>query len=173
MVITYKRTSERAKAYMQDQLLEAANEVKIGRRTVSQARKIYNIPLNTLIDHIKGRRGKLSSTFGRPTSLSIQDETELAEYLSKLEKYGFGLSRKEVMDLVGEYVKSNKIKTPFKDGIPNKDWLIAFMRRQNLSIKKPEDVEIARRRSIDPFLINQYFTLFKETIDKLSQKMLR
>ncbi|KAB0790628.1 hypothetical protein PPYR_14930, partial [Photinus pyralis] len=167
MVRTYVRKSQRAKTYTHDQLLEAMNEVKLGRRTVAQASRIYAIPINTLIDHIKGRRGKLSSTFGRPTALTLQDESKLADYLRKLEKHGFGLSRREVMDLVGEYVNSNKIKTPFKDGIPHKDWLTAFMRRQNLSVKNPENIEIARRKSIDPFLINQYFILLKETVDKL------
>lgn len=85
-----------------------------------------------------------------------------------MEKHGFGLSRNEVIFLTGDYVNENKFKTPFKNGIPSKEWLIAFMRRHNLSVKKPENVEFLRRKSCDPLVIGNYFSLPKTTIEKLN-----
>lgn len=40
-----------------------------------------------------------------------------------MEKWGLGLCRKEVLNIVGEFVKRNNLKTPFKNGIPGEDWL--------------------------------------------------
>lgn len=74
------------------------------------------------------------------------------------------------MVLVGEYVKANHMKTPFKDGYPQSDWLMAFMKRHIMSIKKPESVEIARRHCIDPFVINPHFDRVYEIIKTLGLK---
>lgn len=52
-----------------------------------------------------------------------------------MEQYGFGLTRDEVLELVGHYVNLNKIKTSFKNGKPGKDWFAAFKERNNLSVK--------------------------------------
>lgn len=42
---------------------------------------------------------------------------KIAGNLRIMEKYGFGLSRIEVLNLVGEYVNNNKLKTSFRNGI--------------------------------------------------------
>jgi hypothetical protein len=69
------------------------------------------------MDHLKGRHEIKSKLFGRCTANPIEDEKRFAEDLLKMEKYGFGLSRKKVLELVGQYVNTNKIKTPFTDGV--------------------------------------------------------
>lgn len=69
------------------------------------------------------------------------------------------------MEVVGSYVKRNNIKTPFKDGIPGKDWFINFKRRHRLSIKKPQTLEYARKKSgSDPFIIEGYFDILQKTL---------
>ncbi|GBP40873.1 hypothetical protein EVAR_88934_1 [Eumeta japonica] len=86
-----------------------------------------------------------------------------------MERYGFGLTRDEVLEMVGEYVRINKISTPF-NGRPGKDWFNAFKKRNNLSMKKPQAVEYARKRAVDPFLIYPYFDLLEKTIKELGLK---
>lgn len=167
MVRNYTRKSQRGSSYTKNDLNLAIDDVKCLRRNAYGASKFYNIPLNTLLDHVKGRRGAKSKSYGRATALSFEIENEIALGLRSMEKYGFGLSRKEVMSLVGDYVNGNKLKTPFKNGQPNKDWLISFMRRHNLSVKKPQSVEVARKKACDPFIINTYFQLLKETVTEL------
>jgi len=54
-----------------------------------------------------------------------------------MEKWGFGLSRSEIITLVGDFVTVNNIKTPVKNEIPGEDWFLNFKNRHNLSIKKP------------------------------------
>lgn len=167
MVRKYIRKSERGKNYSKETLLQTIEDVKSGRYSAYAASKLHKIPLNTLLDHIKGRRGKKSASYGRATALSAEDENKLVHCLTTMEKHGFGLSRMEVMDLVGKYVKANQLNTPFQNGIPGKDWLFSFMKRHKLSVKKPENVEIARRKSVDPFIINNYFDLVSKTIKNL------
>jgi len=53
-----------------------------------------------------------------------------------MEKWGFGLSKKEVLETIGRYVNGNKIPTPFRGGVSNYDFFIRFKRTHNLSLKK-------------------------------------
>ncbi|XP_074039973.1 uncharacterized protein [Leptinotarsa decemlineata] len=164
----YVRKTDKGGKYTREQLQQAVAEVKSVVYTAYRASKNYNIPLTTIIDHIKGRRGKKSHSFGRSTALPLQDEKTLVAGLTYMEKYGYGLSRKEVLDIVGTYVKEKGLKTPFKDGVPSKDWFIAFKQRHNLSLKKPQSVEYAREKACDPFIIKHYFNNLKSTIDELN-----
>lgn len=84
-----------------------------------------------------------------------------------LEKWGWGLSRKGVMRLVADNVNQKKIRTPFKGRMPGQDWFMAFAKRHNLSIKKPQSVKFARKKCMDPFIINKYFRLLNKTWEYL------
>lgn len=89
------------------------------RSTLYKASKKYDIPpYVTLYSHHKGPRGKKQSKKGLPTTIPRLHEEKLAEGLRTLEKWGFGLSRKEVLETVGTFVKTNKLETIFKNGIP-------------------------------------------------------
>ncbi|CAG4918403.1 unnamed protein product [Colias eurytheme] len=96
----------------------------------------YKIPRATLFDHMSGRRGQKSNSLGSPTALTADTEKTLVNLIGIMEKNGFGLSRKEVVEHVAEYVKHNIMKLPFKDGIPGYDCFAGFVSRHNLSIKK-------------------------------------
>lgn len=62
-----------------------------------------------------------------------------------MERYGYGLSRKEVLSLVGDYLKSNTINNFFNNGIPGEDCWLEFYKRQNLSIKIRQMVKYSRK----------------------------
>ena len=73
-----------------------------------------------------------------------------------LEKYGNGLSRDEVLDVVQDFVTQNRIITKFKGDRPGPDWFIGFRQRHQLSIKKPQAVEYARKDAVRPNVILPY-----------------
>ena len=83
----------------------------------------------------------------------------MAPNIKIMEKWGYGLSKKEIIFAMEQYLKMNSIKTPFKDNIPGKDYFINFTRRHDLSHKKPQSVEVPRKRAVDPFVISHYFEL--------------
>lgn len=154
--------------YTKEILTEALAEIEAGRMTVYRASKHYKIPKNTIHDRIRGKSGKKSDSRGRNTVLSHENEKRLADGILTLEKYGFGLSRKEMLLLVGQFVKKNGLITPFKDGVPGEDWFLGFKKRHNLSLKKAQGVEIARRGGCNPITIQNYFTLLESTIKELN-----
>lgn len=163
----YVRKTKRADGYNHDQLLEAVEGVKSKRFSLRKASLLYKIPKSTIMDHVSGRRGTKSQRFGRDLDIPFEDEQKIAEGIRSMEKGGFGLSRSEVIEKVGEYVIKNNLKTRFKNGIPGPDWFIGFRKRHRLSIKRPQAVEMARKKCLDPFIICEYFQLLKRTISEL------
>ncbi|CAH2097797.1 unnamed protein product [Euphydryas editha] len=162
----YTRKTNRG-SYSKETLSEAVREVQSGRMSGYAASQKYGVPRMTIMDHVNRKRG-ISKTLGRNTALSPDIERNLATSLHTMEKYGFALSRKEVLQMVGDYVKKNTLITPFKNGIPRKDWFLAFRKRQGLSLKKPQGIEYARKTAIDPFIVFPYFDLLEKTIRELN-----
>ncbi|KAJ8887041.1 hypothetical protein PR048_013256 [Dryococelus australis] len=131
-----------------------------------RAAKDFNISLNTVLGHVEGRRGYKSTSHCQPKSLPLDVEKKIAACLINMEQHRFGLSRKDILSLVGEYIVSNNLNTPITDSKLQSDCLISFM-RHNLTVKKPESVEIARINCINPFIINNYFEELEKTISQL------
>ena len=163
----YKRKSQRGASYTKEQLQQAVESYTSRRLSLRTASSIYKVPKSTILDHVTGRRGIKSKSFGRDLDIPYEDEQKIAKAIRSMEKGGFGLSRSEVIEKVGEYVQKNNLKTRFKNGIPGPDWFIAFRKRHRLSIKRPQAVEMARMKSLDPFIIYDYFELLKRTISEL------
>jgi hypothetical protein len=64
-----------------------------------------------------------------------------------MEKWVFGLSKKEVLETIGRYVNENKTPTPFIGGVPGDYFFIRFKRTHKLSLKKPQSVDACRKKS--------------------------
>ncbi|PSN30953.1 hypothetical protein C0J52_23591 [Blattella germanica] len=84
-----------------------------------------------------------------------------------MEKWGFGLNRKEILQIVGDYVAKNGIITPFQNEIPGEDWLLGFKKHHNLSITKRKSLEYARKKMTDSFVVSTYFDLLKSSFYEL------
>ncbi|RVE41093.1 hypothetical protein evm_014258 [Chilo suppressalis] len=116
MFRTYQRKTD-GPPWSKETLYQAVDAVKSGLSGY-EAAKTYNIPRKTIMDHVTGRRRQKSSKQGRPLALSAETEKELADCLHVMERNGFGLCRKEVLELVGDFVNKNNINTPFANGHP-------------------------------------------------------
>lgn len=146
MVRNYQRKTARATKYTKEDISNALENIQSGRLTLHAAATQYNIPKSTLHDHLKGTHGQKSQSLGKATVIPIHHENILAGGLKTLEKWGFGLCRKEVLLVVSEYVTKNNLKTPFKNNTPGADWFLNFKKRHNLSIKKSQSVEYSRKK---------------------------
>jgi hypothetical protein len=105
--------------------------------------------------NVKGLGGVKSQRLGRPTAVRYNEEKKSADCLTLMEKWGFGLSKKEVLETIGRYVNENKIPTPFRGlGVPGDDFIIRLKRTHRLSLKKPQSVEECRKKS---YLSNRNF----------------
>lgn len=168
MVRNYQRKTNRGLSYTRQDLQDAVDAVKSKRLTLTEASVRFSVPKPTIADHAKNRRGVKSKTFGRPTALSLEAENQLGRLIKLMEKYGYGLSKKNVLQLVSDYIIDEKIPNPFKNNFPGDEWWLNFKKRQRLSIKKPQNVEVARKKAQNPFTIFGYFDRLKITLDELN-----
>ena len=129
-----KEYKTKVKKYSEEDLEKAIYEVKELKAGVRAIAAKYNIDKSLLSRRVLN---KCTGTQGRKTALSERDEQNLASNLKIMAKWGFPLSRDEVLSAVQEYVEINGIKTPFKNGKPGHDWFKAFRARNNLTLKKP------------------------------------
>nr|CAI5868906.1 unnamed protein product [Callosobruchus analis] len=139
------------------------NTAKLDRETEELKHDTIPLDVGKLIQ--QGRQAKGLSQKDLATKINEKPQDFLAFFIKTLAKWGFGLSRKEILELVGDFVCKNDIKTPFKNGLPGEDWFLNFKKRHNLSIRKPEPLEYARKKAAtDPFIIYGYFNLLKKTL---------
>lgn len=101
-------------------LATAIQKVRNGELTAYAAAQKYKIPMTTLHDHVK-TKDTLRQNVSRPIFLPLEDEKKLASTIIVMEKWGFGLSRSEILEIVAEYVRVNNIQTPFKNNTPGPD----------------------------------------------------
>ena len=79
-----------------------------------------------------------------------------------MEKWGFGLSRKEVLQIVADYVKENQINiNKFKDGMPGEDRFLSLIVDITYLLKNPR-VLSTPEKNLYPFLIYDYFDLLEK-----------
>ncbi|CAG5044149.1 unnamed protein product [Parnassius apollo] len=141
------------------------------QRTLTQktASRIYGIPTSTLSDRVLKKNSNKKQDPRQINRNPNRIENQACKLsLRVMEKWCWGLFRKEVLDVAQEFTISNNLDTSFKNGRPGPDWFISFRQRHNLSIKKPQAVEYVRRKMTDPFVIHEYFALLQKTFRDLN-----
>jgi len=88
-----------------------------------------------------------------------------------MEKWGFGLSKQEVLEMISRHVDENKISTPFRGGVPGDDFFIRFKRTRKLSLEKPQSVEACRKRVIYPIIISEEIIKLGEVRERIKETM--
>lgn len=85
-----------------------------------------------------------------------------------MEKWGWGLSRKELLEVVVvDYIKANNTPNSFKSEVPREDRFLGFKKRNNMSIKKSQSAKYARRKTdMVPFIMFEYYDLLKRGLDE-------
>ena len=88
-----------------------------------------------------------------------------AKCITALCNSGFSPTTEEIKNLVRDYVRSNNIKTSFKEDRPGKDWFINFMKRNCQSTKKATIISSARKAAMcNPFIIYGFYEKVEEVI---------
>lgn len=75
---------------------------------------MYGIPTSTLNDGILQKPSLVSNTLCRSTEIPIELEKQLAAGIRAMARWGWGLSREEVLDITN-------LETPFTKGRPGPD----------------------------------------------------
>ena len=144
-----------------DVVQQALLEIQCGKSLRTTASK-YGISEGGLRYRVKQfQKGELNVKQGRPTAFNVETEKQLAGCIEVMCKLGFSPTVPEILDLVAQYLKTNNIlTTSFPSGRPGKDWFYAFIKRNNLLMKKATMISSARKSATaNPFVIYDFLQL--------------
>ena len=132
----------------------AIQRIKDGELTQYRAATLYNIPRQTLNDRLNGKGSKQ----GRPPRLSAEEEGIIAEVSVNFSDWRIGLGKKNVIAIVADYLKEKNKSDLFFNGVPGRYWWSNFLRRNpNLSIRKPQSLQIARAKNTHAGTTDHWF----------------
>jgi hypothetical protein len=85
---------------------------------------------------------------GRKPALPLELENSIVQSVKRASQLGVGVSRRQLLTRTGTLVKRLKLKTPFKNSTPGKDWWQKLKQRHSdLTIRKPEKTGMSRNIS--------------------------
>ena len=106
---------------------------------------------------------------GRSPVLPPKIEQKLVNAAKEAADIGLGVSRKQFFVKTGKVVKRLNLKTPFKKGIPGKDWFKGVKKRHpEIVIKKPQKLSVTRSKAMNPQVVSNYFDQLKDVMEKLN-----
>ena len=116
--------------------------------------KAYSILRTSLKDHYNG---KVTCRKKKPQSiLTKEEEDKLVEYIVEMGRLAHPLSANDLQLKVAEICQMRA--TPFKDGIPRRNWLKLFQKRHpNLVLRTPQSLEANRARNLSPSMVNTFY----------------
>ena len=148
--------------------LQLALEAGKNGMSMRKAAKQYGVPKSTLNDRSTGKKPP-SVQFGRKPVIPLDIENRLAELAITLSEKGFGITKRQMLARVGTLVRQMGIKTPFKNGIPGKDWWAGFKRRHpEIVIRKPEKLSTVRSKMLNPTVVGNYLKELKQVTEGLA-----
>lgn len=144
-------------------LQSAVDAVKSKSMGYLKASKVFKVPRPTIFDKVK-EKSVIDCRTGPNTTLSVDEEKRLADWLVDMSKIGYGRSKQELLDIVQKIIQADSRSTRFKDQRPGKDWYYGFMRRHpEISLRSPRQLG-KERAVIRPEHIEKWFHDFEAFI---------
>jgi hypothetical protein len=141
--------------YSEEQLLAAIEDVNAGIGIREAARR-HDINYTTLLYKLKQPIGTAKKP-GRPTVLSKVEERVIVDTIQQVTAWGFGFCRETVRLIIKDYLdKQNRREPRFSGNLPGPDFVHSFMKRNNLTYRKPGNIKRARA-SVGARTINKFF----------------
>lgn len=101
--------------YSDEDLFRAVRDVENKNCTYAEAQDRYGVPKAVIFHRIKGRKVSIDKLgAGRPTALSAKDEIDLVNCIKARARLGYPCNKEDIVRIVSQFVKANKIKTPSK-----------------------------------------------------------
>ena len=167
---TMRNYQKKGNSYTNEELQKAIQDVERNERSVRQAAKDLGISHDTLRRKIIANvdAENVEDMRGKKTVLTMEEEAKLADYLRTLAKWGFGLTKEELLCVVSDYCHRTNTSNRFKNGKPGQEWFTNFCKRNNMKIKNTERLEKKRQKNTsDPFLIYEFYDLLEKLASEL------
>ncbi|XP_072395079.1 uncharacterized protein [Diabrotica undecimpunctata] len=153
----YKRVagSRNYENYTADTVERALEAIRNGVISQRKAAIEFGVPVSTLKNRLKNRHTK---QYGSQTIFTKAEEDAFTSHICSLSLYGFALDQTDLRNLVKNYLdRDGRTIKQFKDNLPGKDWLNAFLKR-NLLLTQRFASNIKRSRAeIGEITIKDYF----------------
>lgn len=153
---------KKKRPYDESDITKALELIEKNELSLRQAAKNFQIDKSVL----SRRRAGVVTTQGRKTALKPEMETDLSNKIKIMAKWGFALTKSEILNTIQSYVQENDLCTQFKNGRPGNDWFRGFCQRHKLSQKKLEQLEKSRRKATsDPYIIYGFYDRLEQVLN--------
>ena len=106
---------------------------------------------------------------------SSEETKDLVETITVLADLGFGMTKRDIGELVHSFVEHNnhvRGKKTFScrgiKGYPGPDWVNKFIINENLSVKKVTTLSTSRYNATkNPFIIKHFYDLLEKSVSDL------
>lgn len=154
--------------YDKTNLEKALAAVKTNQMSIRAAAKEFSVPKSTLSDRLTGKVAENASP-GKQTVFPLEVENDIAQKIKEAGKMGFGITRAHLCMKVSRLAMAMKLKTPFRNGIPGKDWVDGFKKRHpDVSLRSPTPLNSVRARMLNAEVTAKYFKDLGSTINDLN-----
>ena len=145
-----------------ESMKKAIESVRAGGVGINQAARNFDIPPTTLKNRLSGRveHGK---NFGPTPYLTMAEETELIEFLTKCAAMGLGKTKREVFNIVERVLKKKGYNV---DKFNGEGWWTRFRKRHpKISLRSSDALSRVRANAVTKDNMEKYFSLLKETLE--------
>lgn len=161
-----KRSRKTQKAAWTSETLAKALRLMANGTSMRKAANETGIPFSTL--QIRNQKNLFKNpSLGRKTVFSGEVEKEIADLVKKMAKIFYGCTAIQVRKLAYEYAESLKLPHNFNNNskMAGRDWLEGFLKRNGISIRKPEATSINRVTAFNKTEVS----LFYKNLEKLME----
>lgn len=128
----------------------------------------YIYPINLTLYFLLFQ-GTVPTSLGRYKNIfSDEMERELASLCRELDSRFYGLTRKRIMQIAYQFAEVNGLRDRFntEKKMAGKDWLKGFLKRQKLSLRKPEQCSLGRAIGFNKVQVTRFFNNLKTLIEE-------
>ncbi|XP_069128675.1 uncharacterized protein [Argopecten irradians] len=161
-----KRQKKRMQ-YDQKLVDNAVSAVKAGVMTIRRASQHFGVPKSTVGDRLSGRVLEGASP-GKMPIFPLEVENGVADKIKQAGRMGFGITRAQLCLKMARLARNMQVSTPFRNGIPGKDWISGFQRRHpDISLRTPTPLNTVRARMLNTEVTRKYFDDLSKTLTSL------
>ena len=148
--------------WSQDDLVSATSDIKEKKMTFRKAEATYGIPRSTLHDYATGKV-EIGCKPGPSSILTAAEEQRIVDYAIQMSKIGYGLTRERILEMVKKILDKDGRPNPFKENLPGRKWWELFLQRHpQLSVHKPEALQLARAHCGTPEVLQMWYSDFDQ-----------
>lgn len=156
--------------YDKNNLKQAVGAVQSGTMSVREAAQQFGIPRSTIYDRVSGRVS-MDTSPGKQTVFPKEVENKLATNIKEAASMGIGLSKQQIIAKAARLAQSINLRTPFRNGVPGKDWAEGFLKRHpDISLRSQTPLSTVRSRMLNKVVTSNYFMELSNIVSRLNVK---